>query len=75
MPSFQTEVTPLFSRKKLQIAGVGAHIGIVISSIISPADLAKSFNSTVSTSATDVDVQAYTGELQFAGSHGKNPPG
>jgi subtilase family serine protease len=59
-PSFQTEVTPLFSRKKLQIAGVGAHIGIVISSVISPTDLAKSFNSTASTSATDVDVQAYT---------------
>jgi subtilase family serine protease len=59
-PSFRTEVTPLFSRKKLQIAGVGAHIGIVISSVIDPADLAASFNSTVSTSATDVDVQAYT---------------
>ncbi len=59
-PSFQTEVTPLFSHKKLQIAGVGAHIGIVISSVIDPIDLAASFNSTVSTSATDVDVQAYT---------------
>jgi subtilase family serine protease len=59
-PSFRTEVTPLFSRKKLQIAGVGAHIGIVISSVIDPADLAASFNSTVSTSPTDVDVQAYS---------------
>ncbi len=59
-PSFQTEVTPLFSHKKLQIAGVGATIGIVISSVINPADLAASFNSTVSTSPTDVDVQAYT---------------
>jgi subtilase family serine protease len=58
-PSFQTEVTPLFSHKKLQIAGVGAHIGIVISSVINPADLAKSFNSTVSI-GTDHDVQAYT---------------
>jgi subtilase family serine protease len=60
LPSFQTEVAPLFSRKKKQIAGVGVRIGIVISSTISPADLAASFNSTVSTSATDVDVQAYT---------------
>ena len=59
LPSFQTEVTPLFSHKKLQIAGVGAHIGIVISSVINPADLAKSFNSTVSIGA-DVDVQAYS---------------
>ena len=59
LPSFQTQVTPLFSHKKLQIAGVGARIGIVISSVIDPADLAKSFNSTVSIGA-DVDVQAYT---------------
>ena len=59
-PSFQTQVTPLFSHKKLQIAGVGARIGIVISSVINPADVAASFNSTVSTSATDVDVQAYS---------------
>jgi subtilase family serine protease len=58
-PSFQTEVTPLFSRKKLQIAGVGAHIGIVISSVINPADLAKSFNSTVSIGPV-LDVQAYS---------------
>jgi subtilase family serine protease len=59
LPSFRTEVTPLFSRHKLQIAGVGAHIGILISSVINPADLAASFNSTVSI-GTDVDVQAYT---------------
>jgi subtilase family serine protease len=58
-PSFQTEVTPLFSRKKLQIAGVGAHIGIVISSVINPADLASSFNSTVSLGSVK-DVQAYS---------------
>jgi subtilase family serine protease len=59
LPSFQTQVTPLFSHKKLQIAGVGAHIGIVISSVIDPADLANAFNSTVRIGA-DVDVQAYT---------------
>ncbi|MDP9010367.1 MAG: S53 family serine peptidase [Pseudomonadota bacterium] len=59
LPSFQTEVTPLFSRHKAQIAGVGAHIGIVISSVISPADLAKSFNSTVGIGPS-VDVQAYS---------------
>jgi subtilase family serine protease len=58
-PSFQTEVTPLFSRKKLQITGAGAHIGIVISSVISPADLAASFNSTVSI-GTVKDVQNYS---------------
>src|SRR6202789_3246079 len=48
LPSFQTEVAPLFSRQKQQIAGVGAHIGIVIGSVISPADLANAFNSTLS---------------------------
>jgi subtilase family serine protease len=59
LPSFQTEVTPLFSRHKEQIAGVGAHIGILISSVIGPEDLANSFNSTVFIGA-DQDVQAYT---------------
>ena len=59
LPSFQTEAAPLFSRHKQQIAGVGAHIGIVISSVINPADLAKSFNSTVSAGGA-VDVQAYS---------------
>jgi subtilase family serine protease len=59
LPSFQTEVTPLFSHKKLQIAGVGAHIGIVISSVILPADLANAFNSTVSAGGV-ADVQAYS---------------
>jgi subtilase family serine protease len=59
LPSFQTEAAPLFSRHKQQIAGVGAHIGIVISSVINPADLANSFNSTVSAGSA-VDVQAYS---------------
>jgi subtilase family serine protease len=58
-PSFQTEVTPLFSRKKLQIAGVGAHIGIVISSVIDPKDLAASFNSKISLGPV-TDIQAYS---------------
>src|SRR5579859_5710800 len=58
-PSFQTESPSPFSRHAAQIAGVGAHIGIVISSVINPADLAKSFNSTVGI-GTSVDVQAYS---------------
>jgi subtilase family serine protease len=45
-PSFLTEAGPLFGPKK-QIAGVGSHIGIVIDSVIDPADLAGSFNSEV----------------------------
>jgi subtilase family serine protease len=60
LPSFETKVTPLFSRKPVQVAGVGAHIGIVISSKISPADLASTFNSEVGISATLVDIQDYT---------------
>jgi subtilase family serine protease len=59
LPSFQTEVTPPLSRHKEQIAGVGAHIGILISSVINPTDLALEFNSTVS-AGPDSDVQAYT---------------
>ena len=59
LPSFQTEVTPLFSRNREQIAGVGAHIGIVISSVIDPADLANVFKSTLSV-GSDTDVQAYS---------------
>jgi subtilase family serine protease len=59
LPSFTAEVTPLFSHKKLQTAGVGAHIGIVISSKIDPADLAASFNSTVSIGPI-LDVQNYS---------------
>jgi subtilase family serine protease len=58
-PSFQTEVTPLFSRKKLQVTGVGARIGIVISSVIDPKDLASSFNSKVSLGPI-TDIQAYS---------------
>jgi len=59
LPAFNAEVTPLFSHKKLQAAGVGAHIGIVISSKIDPADLAASFNSTVSVGPV-LDVQDYS---------------
>jgi len=47
LPSFQARVTPLHSRRPAQIAGVGSHIGIVISSVIDPDDLASTFNSTL----------------------------
>ncbi len=60
LPSFQTEITPLFSRHQKQIAGVGSHIGIVISSVISPADLAKTFNSNVNLGGGDHLIQAYS---------------
>jgi subtilase family serine protease len=59
LPSFETEVTPLFSRKKLQVTGAGAHIGIVISSVIDPKDLANSFNSKLSAGAAS-DIQAFS---------------
>jgi subtilase family serine protease len=58
-PSFLTEARPLFSFRPAQIAGVGTTIGIVISSVIDPADLAASFKSTVSLSSSLVDVQNY----------------
>jgi subtilase family serine protease len=59
LPSFRTEVTPLRSRKPAQIAGVGATIGIVISSIIDPDDLAKTFNSSFTAGGVPI-VQAYS---------------
>ncbi|HVJ51474.1 MAG TPA: S53 family serine peptidase [Aliidongia sp.] len=57
-PSFTTQAIPTGGTKAVQIDGAGATIGIVISSTISPTDLAREFNSTVSTS-TGSDVQAY----------------
>jgi subtilase family serine protease len=59
LPSFMAEFTPPFARRPVQLAGVGSTIGIVISSIISPADLAASFNSSVS-AGTTTDVQDYS---------------
>jgi subtilase family serine protease len=60
LPSFQTEVEPLFSWRPKQIAGVGSHIGIVISSVIDPNDLAMTFNSDLPL-APGIDlIQAYS---------------
>ncbi|HEY6375581.1 MAG TPA: S53 family serine peptidase [Edaphobacter sp.] len=60
LPSFQTKITPLFSHHQKQIAGVGSHIGIVISSVISPADLEKTFNSNVNLGGGVHLIQAYS---------------
>ncbi len=60
LPSFQTEITPLFSHHQKQIAGVGSHIGIVISSVINPADLAKTFNSNLNLGGGSHLIQAYS---------------
>lgn len=57
-PSFTTEAGSLFSPKK-QIAGVGSHIGIVIDSVIDPADLQDSFNSEVYIGPY-IDIQDYS---------------
>jgi subtilase family serine protease len=59
LPSFRTEATPLRSRKPAQIAGVGSTIGIVISSVINPADLAKTFNSSIILGGAPL-IQAYS---------------
>jgi subtilase family serine protease len=60
LPSFQTEVDPLHSHHRAQIAGVGAHIGIVISSVISPKDLKKTFDSTLSLGGGVNLIQSYS---------------
>lgn len=60
LPSFRTEVAPFGSRHPAQIAGVGAHIGIVISSVISPADLDATFNSSLNLGGGDFLNQEYS---------------
>jgi subtilase family serine protease len=59
LPSFQTEAGSLFSPKKKQIAGVGVHIGIVISSVIDPADINSSFNQSLQLPPF-LDIQDYS---------------
>jgi len=59
LPSFRAEVTPPLSRHPAQLAGVGATIGIVISSVIDPVDLAASFNSSISAGGV-TDLQNYS---------------
>ncbi len=59
-PSFQTPLTPPFSRRQSQLTGAGATIGIVISSVISPTDLAATFNSTVDLGGGEQLIQAYS---------------
>ncbi len=60
LPSFQTEVDPLHSRHPAQIVGLGSHIGIVISSVINPSDLAKTFNSDLNLGGGMHLIQAYS---------------
>jgi subtilase family serine protease len=60
LPSFRAEVDPLHSKTPAQIAGVGSHIGIVISSVISPGDLDATFNSTLELSGGEEVIQAYS---------------
>ena len=59
LPAFNAEFKPLLARHPVQLAGVGSTIGIVISSVIDPADLAASFNSSI-TGGTTTDVQDYS---------------
>jgi subtilase family serine protease len=60
LPSFETETVPFGSRRPAQIAGVGAHIGIVISSVISPSDLDDTFNSSLNLGPGADVIQAYS---------------
>ncbi len=60
LPSFLTEAIPFGSPKEAQIAGVGAHIGIVISSVISTSDLDATFNSSLNLGGGDFLIQSYS---------------
>ena len=59
LPSFRAQVKPPSSRHPVQLAGVGSTIGIVISSLIDPADLANSFNSSINAGGI-TDLQNYS---------------
>jgi subtilase family serine protease len=61
LPSFKTETTLARSGHKAQLVGLGAHIGIVISSVIDPADLASTFNSTLNLGGGASLIQNYSG--------------
>ena len=58
LPSFRTEIPGWHGEK--QIAGVGSHIGIVISSVISTSDLDATFNSSFEAGPGDFEIQAYS---------------
>jgi subtilase family serine protease len=60
LPSFQTKIRPFGSWHRTQVAGVGAHIGIVISSQILASDLDSTFNSTINLGGGLQEVQAYS---------------
>ncbi len=60
LPSFRTEIAPLGSWHPVQVAGVGAHIGIVISSQILLSDLDSTFNSTINLGGGLQEIQAYS---------------
>ena len=59
LPSFRAQIKPPFSRHPVQLAGVGSTIGIVISSVIDPVDLASSFDSSISAGGV-TDLQNYS---------------
>jgi subtilase family serine protease len=58
LPSFRTEIPGWRGLK--QIAGVGSHIGIVISSVISTSDLDATFNSSLDLGPGADLIQAYS---------------
>jgi len=60
LPSFRTEVTPPRQNQPVQVAGVGATIGIVMSSVINPADLVSAFNSNLPLKGGGSLIQAYS---------------
>ena len=58
-PSFTTKVAPAGVGAPKQVVGLGAKIGIVISSTVSQADINAAFNSTLS-AGTVQDIQAFS---------------
>ena len=66
LPSFRTEAEALDTGRTVQVAGVGAHIGIVISSVVAQIDLDSTFNSALSLSGGAVEIQDYSKHSNLA---------
>jgi subtilase family serine protease len=63
-PSFTAQAIPAHEHKAVAVNGAGATIGIVISSVISPTDLASDFNSTIDLGGGVSEIQNFSGNTR-----------
>jgi subtilase family serine protease len=63
-PSFTAQAIPAHANNVVAVNGTGATIGIVISSVISPTDLASDFNSTINLGGGESEIQNFSGNTK-----------